>query len=140
MSNDEQFLKAIGRASLIAGPLFLALTLLIQFQLTATEPLSISWRDVPTMIGSGLLLIPLSMLVGACLAFPVCLVMGGILFHLANWLPLMRPAALWLGVGAAAGFAITYGLLDSYGDAGSLAFIATATACAGLVRSRFRWD
>jgi hypothetical protein len=140
MSNEEQFLKAVGRASLMAGPLFLALMLLFQYQISAPEPLPIGMGDIPAIIGSTILLVPLTMLVGACLAFPVCLVAGGILFHLANWLPLARPAALWIGVGAGAALAISIGLFNSFDDSGSLAFIVTAMACAALIRSRFHWD
>ena len=140
MSNEEQFLNAVGRASLCAGPLFFALMLLIQYQQLAPQTHSIAWHDLPPIIGASLIVIPLTVAVGACVAFPVCLVMAGILFHLANWLPLARPAALWIGAGAGAAVGIAYALFDGFGDAETVAFTGTAMACAALVRSRFHWD
>lgn len=140
MSNEEQFLQAVGRASIMAGPLFTALFALLQYQASAPEAFAIAWRDLPRLAGSTLLLVPLTMMVGACLAFPVCLILGGVLLFFANRLPLARPMVLWMAIGGGAALGISHSLFSTTLDAGALAFMGTAMACAALVRSRFHLE
>ena len=140
MTNEEQFFKAVGRTSLVAGPLFLLLLLLLEYQASMPDPLVIRSSDVTEIMGTIPVVIPLTVLVGACLAFPTCLILGGILFHLANLAPLVRPAVLWIAVGGGAAFALSWGLFDATNGSGAMAFTATAMACAALVRSHFHWD
>ena len=140
MSNDDQFLGAIGRATIMAGPLFLGLYLMLAYQDSAPTPLTVQSGDLIVFVPAAIGLVLLSIVVGAVLAFPVCLVAGGMMFFLADHVPLARPTALWLIAGGGLALATSHALFDSIDDVGTLAFAGTAAACAALIRSRFHWD
>ena len=140
MPNEERLLGAVGQASLVAGPLFVALMLLLGYQEMAGQTLPLHAADLVEMLVPAILLLMVSAFVGACLAFPVCLVMGGTMLLLANRLPLARPTVLWIAVGGGSALASTYLMFDTIDEVGALAFAGTAMGCAVLVRSSFHWD
>jgi hypothetical protein len=140
MSNEGLLFKAVRRASIPAGPLFLALLGMLEFQADLPEPLVIADAGFVEFLAVMLIIIPVTVIVGTCLAFPVCLIMGGMLLLLANRFPLARPTALWIAIGAGAAIAINHELFGAVAESGALAFAGTAAACGALVRSCFHWD
>ena len=140
MPSEDPLFKAAAKASLLAGPLFLVLLLMLQYQASAPAPLAFGSEELIGAVAGFAALLMLSSLVGAMLAFPTCLIMGGFLLFVANRVPLARPLVLWVVVGAGTALAITQLLFNSTGSVWALAFAGTAMACAGLVRLRFHWD
>lgn len=135
MDDTRNLVKASGGAALVAGPIFLILMVLLSYQDQAGAVMQF---DVAVIPGS-LLMLLFSILFGAFLAFPTCLLVGGALGTIGAALPLLRSASLWLLVAGGIGF----GIITAFGldlGAETLAFIITAIACAGIVRARLHWD
>ncbi len=135
MDDTRNLVKASASSALVAGPTFLTLVALFTYQDDAGAVVQF---DVAAIPGS-LLLLLFSILFGAFLAFPTCLLVGGVLGTIGAALPLLRSTALWLLVAGGIGF----GIIAAFGldlGAETLAFIFTAIACAGIVRARLHWD
>lgn len=135
MDDTRNLVTASASAAIVAGPVFLTFITLLSYQDQAGAVMHI---DVAAIPGSILLLL-FSVLIGALLAFPTCLLVGGALGTIGAALPLLRSTALWLVVAGGIGFAILTGFGLDLG-AETLAFIFTAIACAGIVRARLDWD
>ena len=136
MPSGQELAGAAGRASLFAGPIFLALLTLLSFGEGAGRTIEVNLLQLLP----ALLLIPLSVLVGVVVAFPTCLIAGSFLALVANVLPMVRSTALWLMIAAGIALAIVDALAGFSPGSASFAFILTAVACAAIVRTRLHWD
>jgi hypothetical protein len=135
MDDTRNLLTASASAAIVAGPIFVILVALLSYQDDAGAVMHLDSAAIP----GSLLLLLFSILFGALLAFPTCLLVGGVLGTIGAALPLLRSAALWLLVAGGIGFGVITGFGLDLG-AETLAFIFTAIACAGIVRARLHWD
>lgn len=136
MPSGESVAGAAGRASIAAGPIFLVLVALMGISEFVSQPIELSILQIFPVLA----LLFLSVLVGAIVAFPLCLVAGLLLAAIGGVLPLARAMAFWLMVAAAMAVAIFDVTLGFAPNAASLAFTLTAVACAAMVRTRLHWD
>lgn len=135
MNESRNLPKASASAAIIAGPVFLILLTLLSFQEQAGSVTQVSVAAIP----GAFLILMLSVLFGAILAFPICLLVGGALTILSSALPLFRSVAFWLLAAGGIGF----GIIAAFGfdlEAGAIAFIVTAITCAAIVHTRLHWD
>ena len=136
MPSGENVAGAAGRAAVAAGPIFLVLVSLLGISELAAQPIELSMLQVFPILA----ILFLSVLVGAIVAFPLCLVAGLLLAAIGGVLPLARAMAFWLMVAAAMAVAIFDATVGFTPSAASLAFTLTAVACAAMVLTRLHWD
>ena len=140
MPNENSLAKAAALAAVIAGPLFLTLLALFDYEESAPCTFPLDWSEVLSGAPVLFFLLVVSVIIGAALALPTCLVAGGILRFLGDRVPITRPLIIWIGIGTGIALAVLEIGFGEVNSIASYAFIGTAMACAAIVRTRLVWE
>ncbi len=132
--------KGVALASVVAGPLFVSLLVLFGYEDAAPASFPVGAGDLAQVTYGFAFVIPMSMIVGIVLAFPTCLIAGVVLRFIADRISIARSPVFWIGIGAGLAFGILERGFDGAGAVETYAFLGTAMACAGIVRSRLVWE
>lgn len=132
--DEHDFISGPLRASAAAGPTYF-LTMLAMLAMDAVpSPWVVSADDAKALVA----ILTMAVIIGALIAFIPALLGSAILGHLARRFDLVRPLPLWLGVGAALGWAASHGL-DLPPDMAA-PLIVTSLASAAWCHRTWRWE
>ena len=124
------------KISLAAGPVFLALALLLAGQEMAGAPIELMPQD---LVGA-LIIGGMATAVGLVIAFPVNWFVARCLLFLSEISFVFRPMVVWVAVAASLALGFCYLVLDAFANAGVYAFCGTAMICAAFVHHRLDWE